>query len=142
MKYKEILIPLPAECGPDKNYCVAFCYPVSGPVVVKGCHMLVTSYINYTLQLCHYNMVTYKQLQTKTGGYRKKVVSTWAVNRKTWDIKTQRNRTARSYRLVKGRVLIATFNRVPKRFIKEFELYDRANIIYKLAQEIQRSEGK
>lgn len=138
-KYKEI--DLRVHFLEERRYCVAFCYPVSGPLVIKGDRHRVLEYINRSMPMCHFNMLSYKKIDSRTG-YRKKVENLWMVNRRGWTIKITRIRQEKIYRLMKGPIVVATFKRVPKRFIKEFELYDRANIIYKLAQEIQHSEFK
>jgi hypothetical protein len=143
-KYKEIDLTHPDLHIP--GWCIAFCYPVSGPIVVKGPETIVMRYVNTNLQMCHFHIIKYRTIgwakRHTIRPFKKKHTATWMVNRQGWTIKTYNNRSRKTYRLMKGPVVIATFRRVPKRFIKEFELYDRANIIYKLAQEIQQSEGK
>jgi hypothetical protein len=116
------------------SFSIAFCYPISGPIVVKGHKNVVLQYINKSLPICHFNIIQYHEIRN-SDGFRKKIKGEWLVNRKGWDIKYFRSRNKKIYRLVKGPILIASFKRVPKRFIKEFELYDKATIIYNLARE-------
>ena len=54
-KFKEIRI---GRCK-TRQYCVAFAYPYSGPIVIKGSRNNVQNYVLRNLSICHFHLITY-----------------------------------------------------------------------------------
>lgn len=136
MKYKVIdLMPKGNECSFAGPYCMAFCFPISGPVIVKGHRLAVIEYVNRNMTICHFNIAEYNSKNK-----RKPMNNCWNVNRKGFTIKVEKpTQRVTLFKLVHVHDLICTFNSIPHKFIRELGLYDKASIIYELAKEVNET---
>jgi len=99
-------------------YTMCFCYPKSGPVIVKGMAGEVEKYVDNRLGPCHYRYVYFKDGKSRGG---------WKVNRPGIYLSLNKHKNGHErFRLIlfdrEGKVIKERWmRRVPNRYIKDLD---------------------
>ena len=120
-KYKEIIITEYKDRTNSTPYIFAFCFPKSGPVLVKGNGIernyrdSIHEYIN-KLGPCHYIYVYYGSI--REGG---KTLGSWYTNVKGYHFREIRNSKGRKVYKFKTPNGDKIMRKIPLRYLKEFD---------------------
>jgi len=102
--------------GGSQGFILAFCYPESGPIVVKGMFAAVLKYIDTKIGPCHYNFARVNEGSITTSWFTN-VPNTYlgkekrADGRHVFELSDYRGKTEKKIFLRK----------IPLRFLKEFK---------------------
>ncbi len=106
-----------AKWGGSQPFTMCFCYPKSGPVVIKGMAEEVKKYINTKLSPCHYRIVFFKEGVTR--GYWGSNIDGVYISIREYKNGHQRYNLS----IFNGQKLVLEkfMRRIPLRYLKEFD---------------------
>ena len=104
--------------GGSQAFVMAFCYPESGPILVKGMFEKVDTFLKTKLGPCHYNYAIFQDGKPRYSNY-------WLTNVSHTFIRNEKRADGRKvFKLSDFRESprqLQQFRKVPLRFLKEFK---------------------
>lgn len=124
-KDKEIVLSKFKKC--HQPWSIAYCYPAEGPIVVKGMKLSVISHV-LNMSMCHYKLTCWN---------KGNISSWWLINRSMWGIKkiSKYEDTNSNYSIEYRGESLFQMRRLPKRYIKDFKNWNKAELLLKLLEE-------
>lgn len=105
-----------APWGGSQPFTIAFCYPKSGPVMIKGMNKEVENYVKTKVSPCHYRIALFHNKESR--GYWRFNVEKCFLNKEKYKNKHERYQLSIFNKDQKKEVWL---RKVPQHYLKELD---------------------